>query len=361
MTKINSIAWNVSNIFGLYASLYQIPDLDTYSSLTLILGPKCNAKNNDIKIYHQVFKKLKFKQVTIYELPNYLRFLYCIFPALFAKIDFQSTVFLLPTPANPPVTFLTPWISIYFYGDGLGSKPIVSYQWQPSFSNSSLISKIRFYAMKLNFNIINKFQIPTDISASNLNSNTYINSLIQCFSICYSHKISTFIRQSKISAAKKLHIFVLSVISPVRANFSDEIRLYTDFIMRHIGRADSNELLIIKFHHHHDKRFRQSFIEALESKTSSLYRIIEFVPTIPSESLLVAFNQLLPSTNIHVYTFQQSFILMSAIKNSLNTALLRLSFGFDDDLVLKYFYHDEISKRLDYQRAMLLKTKDSSK
>ena len=63
----------------------------------------------------------------------------------------------------------------------------------------------------------------------------------------------------------------------------------------------------------------------------------------------------------YFYTFQQSFVLMCDIASFLNTELLHLNFGFDDDLVLQYFYPDEVSKRLDYQHAMLLETKNFRK
>lgn len=361
MTIINSIAWNVSNIFGAYSSLDQFLNTHKCSSLNLILGPKCNASCADIQIYHHIFDQLNLQQVRIYRLPKYLYLLYCFFPFLFSKFSFEISIFLLPTPANPPITFLTPWILIYYYGDGLGSKPMLSYQWQPNISNSALISKVRSYLMMFNYCITKRLQQPVDISPFNLDRPTYIKSLVQCFSICFSDRVSTFIEQFNLSECKKLHIFVLSVISPVRAHFSNEVLLYTDFVMRHIGRVGSNETLIIKFHYHHDQKFRKAFIEALRAKALASFRIIEFTPTAPAESIIVAFNQLLPSSVKYFYTFQQSFVLMCDIASFLNTELLHLNFGFDDDLVLQYFYPDEVSKRLDYQHAMLLETKNFTK
>lgn len=79
---------------------------------------------------------------------------------------------------------------------------------------------------------------------------------------------------------------------------------------------------------------------------------MEFTPILPAEALIVFLQDLINSPPVSLYVFQQSFVLISAIKHFLKLQNVSLSFGLDNDLIEKYFYADEVSKRLEYQRNM---------
>lgn len=368
---IKAVCWTESNLLGLFISLKFINISQQNITLYIFISNKITSKESDIV---NLFKKIDIRDIYIIKANNN-NFIY-FYLSIFSIKDFinyllkrREFISLLPSPMNPPSRLFLLGKK-YYYGDGLGSKPVFDYAWFPNLSNLSIKQKIRYFLLKMmnnvsDFLLFNKKNYAADISLDKLLENklikkSFIFEVMNLISKKFIQNDKTIIDgifyESKFHSTNKeidnkniiFYIVVLSTLSPSRVKLSDELLLYEEYLNYIIDKSKHNKILF-KFHIHHSKYFKNKVLGSLRSKN---FNVQEIETTKPIEIFLIYILKKYSNLKIEISSFQESTFKLKLLLDNLDTKF-KLNFGFPNHLINKYFREDEKLKRLRYQENML--------
>ena len=368
---IKAVCWTESNLIGLIISLKYLNIAQEKPTLYLFLSKKITF--NKIEIIN-IFKKINIRDIHIIKANN--KNFNSFYLSIYSIKDFYCSIFsyekfisLLPSPMNPPSRLFLIGDK-YYYGDGLGSKPVFDYAWFPNLSNLSFKQKIRYFSLKMMNNVsdfiqFNKKNYAEDISLDKLLENklvkkSFIFEILNIISKKFIQKDKSLIdgifNESKIYKSNKeinnrntiFYIIVLSTLSPSRVKFNDEVMLYEEYLNYIIDKS-KHSMIFFKFHIHHSKYFKNKVLEFLRSKN---FNIREINTTKPIEIFLLYIFKEYSNLKIEISSFQESTIKIKLLLDNLDTKF-KLNFGFPKPLIKKYFRENEKLKRYKYQENML--------
>ena len=350
---ICAICWNPSNLLGLFLSLrsqFQVAPVST--SLLILMGPKCKNSSSNFDALYSLFGSCGFSSVQIISFSSpFHRLLVSICPFLFypklLRYSLTSDLyFYLSTPANPPLSTGLLWFRKYYYGDGIGVRPVLNYQWQPSILSSSFRSFLRRACLSFSYYISNCFTTNFDVSSGLLDL-TRISELFIKFTRAVHYSQLTGFKASVSPDRKNIFLVVMSALSPSRISFENEILLYTDYLnlqMRNI--SVDNSVIYLKFHYHHDANYRNSFLSRMRVSLPAI--LIEEAPSsFPAESIALFLSDSFSCHKVVVFAFQESARLLKGISSA--GSRFSFCFGFPVELVEKYFHPSEVHRRIQYQ------------
>jgi len=366
-----AIAWNDSNLFG-FTLLFReyLRSNSAQVSLNLYLGPKVS------KEVRSAFSSSHFGSIypvdnfRVHELGSKID-LFFFFVAgstfagllkrIFSRHKECSDACFLPSPSNPPLLFLLPR-EVYFYGDGLGSTPSFNYQWQPSIFRLPPLSFLRYTTLFVDRHLLGR--------TKNISTKSFYDYLRGPEIRVEMNKIVEFLylRNAAISAylgkcpfGSSNIIIVLSVLSPTRCSFQSEIDLYVDQLQCSYSQnlADlANSSIFIKFHFHHSRDFKDSFIAHFSSRLGLQVYCLEL--NIPIEAICCLLPLFFPSQSFTFFCFQESMRLLSLLADYGDSAsrAVGIKFGFEDLLLIRHLPHREALKKILYQNTLRSKNYD---
>lgn len=374
MTQIvNAIVWNDSNLFGfliLFRSFFRSSIKQV--CLSLYLGPKVSQEARYALRSSGSFFMYPIHCLRVYEVNSKidhlsLSLLGVTFAGLFDRTKAMSmccaSAYFMPSPSSPPLLCCLPH-DICFYGDGLGSTPSLSYQWQPSLFRLPLISKLRYltlildrFASKLTKNTFTQtFYDLLDSVAVLKEVNRTVEFLYARNSFISSYLESCSFRSSNI-------VIALSILSPSRCSFQSEVDLYADQLLYSPSKKQgdlANSAIFIKFHYHHSQEFKDKFLSAVSDRLGCNVNCLEL--NIPVEALGCLLLKSFPTLRFTFYCYQESIRLIKLFVDhgSFSSGSLGVVFGFDDFLLARHLSQIEASKKIKYQnnvRSSLLVSK----
>lgn len=352
---ICAVCWNPSNLLGLYISFRgDFSVAPTSPDLLIFIGPKCLNSTLDLDIVRNLFCLCGFSVVKIIPFSSsFERFLlslspFLLRPRLFVNCLISSFYFYLPTPANPPLSLGLLWYQKYYYGDGIGVRPVLNYQWQPSISNSPFRFALRRTLLYSSCKLTNLFSRTHDVSSGLLGLQRTSEFFSEFSRAVHRPQLAVFLTTVP-SGHQSLITVVMSMLSPVRVSPENEVRLYVEFLSSKLsGFSADSSVLYFKFHYHHDSEFRRIFISRMANHFAG-FRVEEAPSSVPAESIVLGLLDSFPSRDIIVFAFQESAKLLDCISSS-SGSNFSFFFGFPDRLVKKFFRHSEVERRIQYQR-----------
>ena len=370
---IKAISWTESNILGLFVSLSNLKLEYNRINFCFYISPKIERSINSIYL---LFKSLNFYNVKIFKIKSLVYYLtiFNFSEYIQSFINKKNFITLLPSPMNPPSTLFVPGL-IYFYGDGFGSEPKQDYSWFPSKRNLGFKQYLRYSFLKYSnfisytFNRKAKFiDISLDflIKRNKIRNYELINIIdIYVKYICQKEKdhLKNIIYNNKFSVEKDIlkinnkskvqklsyHLVIVSMLSPSRVSFENELNLYKEFFNKINKNNYQNNIFLIKFHIHHTNLFKDKFIKYFKNHNLN---IVDLNINIPAEIITLFLIKIFNKNNIFIYTFQESSCKIKLLLEYFNSKI-NLNFGFPINLIDKYFLKTEISKRKEYQEKIL--------